>query len=131
MRGFGFVLGQALVASAICSAAAAAEPRAIDGDTFEIEGELIRLAAIDAPELHTAKCDAEWMLASVAKTFLMFLLAKEPHTIERFDQDQYARTIARVTNAEGENVAVKLAEMQVVRYYDEREGRKPWCEITP
>jgi endonuclease YncB( thermonuclease family) len=39
---------------------------AIDGDTIEIQGERIRLENVDTPELN-GKCDAEKMLARVAK----------------------------------------------------------------
>jgi hypothetical protein len=43
---------------------------AIDGDTAIIDGEIIRIANIDAPELHEARCDAERRLAFVVRARL-------------------------------------------------------------
>ncbi|MEQ1950980.1 hypothetical protein [Mesorhizobium sp. CN2-181] len=39
----------------------------IEGDTFAMDGQSIRIANIDAPETMKAKCDAEFRLGMIAK----------------------------------------------------------------
>jgi micrococcal nuclease len=38
----------------------------VDGDTFWLEGEKIRIADIDTPEISEPKCDAEYQLGMKA-----------------------------------------------------------------
>lgn len=76
--------------------------RIIDGDTFELSGETIRIANIDTPELPPrARCWAEARLARAAAAELENLRADSPDLgrfrIEREGKDRYGRTLARVT----------------------------------
>lgn len=76
--------------------------RIIDGDTFELQGETIRISNIDTPEMPPrAKCWAEARLARAAAAELERLRAESPNLgrfrIDREGQDRYGRTLARVT----------------------------------
>src|SRR5687768_17610426 len=73
--------------------------RVIDGDTFRLAGETIRIADIDTPELR-ARCPAEAVLARRATLRLEDLLAQgefELGPIGGRDVDQYGRKLRVVT----------------------------------
>ncbi|MEN5300249.1 thermonuclease family protein [Brucella sp. TWI559] len=84
----------------LASAIAASTPQAVDGDTFDISMERVRIANIDAPETKSAKCDAERRLGEVAKRRLQELLFSPGFEMERGDpklgrtKDRYGRTLA-------------------------------------
>ena len=66
-----------------------------DGDTCTtIDGEKIRLACIDTPELKGRK--AEPVQAKKAKDFLNNLVMNEEVSIKRITKDRYGRTIAEL-----------------------------------
>ena len=66
-----------------------------DGDTCTtINGEKIRLACIDTPELKGKK--AEPIPATKARDFLNKLLTNEVVAIKRITKDRYGRTIAEL-----------------------------------
>ena len=66
-----------------------------DGDTCTtIDGEKIRLACIDTPELKGKK--AEPIPATKARDFLNKLLTNEVVAIKRITKDRYERTIAEL-----------------------------------
>ena len=66
-----------------------------DGDTCTtIDGEKIRLACIDTPELKGKK--AEPIPATKARDFLNKLLTNEVVAIKRITKDRYGRTIAEL-----------------------------------
>ena len=76
--------------------------RIIDGDTFEFMGETIRIANIDAPEMPPrSRCWAEARLARAAAGELDRLREESPNLgrfwLTREGEDQYGRTLARVT----------------------------------
>lgn len=109
--------------------------RIIDGDTFEMAGETIRIANIDAPErAPRSRCQAEAALAEVARQELDGLLGASwagPHgstvlpTIERDGRDRYGRTLARVRSVKGEDVGEALiARNAAVRWTGRR---AEWC----
>jgi len=89
---------------AVCSLAAhlfvapatAQEIRVIDGDTFELDGEVIRLWRIDAPELgQTCERDGEVVrVGELAADELRNTLVPGLPCLQ-VDTDQYGRTIAR------------------------------------
>ena len=92
-----------------CTAAPAAVPvypapatvRVIDGDTFVLNGETIRISNMDAPEEGgRAGCWAEARLATEA-TFMLQVIADgwdvAPPTIQREGEDRWGRTLARVS----------------------------------
>lgn len=108
--------------------------RVIDGDTFEMNGETVRIANIDTPErAPRAKCLAEAQLAEVAKRSLEEALGTTWGTngvgiapdLTREGQDRYGRTLARVSLTTG----VAVGDLMIERGYAVRwSGRMAdWC----
>lgn len=106
-------------------------PQAVDGDTFDIGVERVRIANIDAPETKSAKCDAERRLGEVAKRRLQELLASPGFELERGDpksgrrKDRYGRTLA-TAYVDGIDVGSILINEGIARPW--RGKREPWCE---
>ncbi len=70
----------------------------VDGDTFWIGGEKVRIAGIDAPETHPSRCEYEARLGNAATGRLHALLnsgAVTMTTIDR-DRDVYGRLLRNV-----------------------------------
>ena len=88
-----------LVAAAICVA------NVHDGDSIRLcDGERIRIANIDAPEMSgSPKCQrgrngwCDYRLAVQSRDALQGLLASGPVTVTRQGKDAYGRTLARVS----------------------------------
>jgi endonuclease YncB( thermonuclease family) len=89
-----------------------------DGDTVWWQGEKIRIADIDTPEL-TGRCDRERRLARAARTRLVVLLNTRPVTITRTGRDRYGRTLA-VLGKVGDRM---IAEGLATRW----PNRRDWC----
>jgi endonuclease YncB( thermonuclease family) len=109
--------------------------RVVDGDTIEVLARiwpdhyvetLVRLAGIDAPELH-GHCAEEIAQAERAKARLAALLAGQPVQLVEVRYGKYAgRVVARVLTADGTDVAQTLLSEKLARAYDG--GRRaPWC----
>lgn len=81
---------------------AAAEVRVVDGDTLELNGKVIRLNGIDAPE-HGQKC-GEWDCGAQATEALVEIVKGQEVTCEAIANDGYGRTIATCF-ADGKDVA--------------------------
>lgn len=102
----------------------------LDGDTVTINGDRIRIANIDAPELHQAKCDAEHRLAEVAKARMAELLASgkvEVHPGDPLDgrlKDRHGRTLATIS-VDGRDVGEIMIAEGLARPWEGK--RKPWC----
>ncbi|WP_024897690.1 thermonuclease family protein [Brucella rhizosphaerae] len=117
-----------LVLAAMISTTA---PQAVDGDTFDIGNERVRIANIDAPETKSAKCDAERRLGEVAKRRLQELLSSPGFEMERGDpksgrmKDRYGRTLA-TAHVDGIDVGSILINEGIARPW--RGKREPWCE---
>lgn len=70
----------------------------VDGDTFWLAGEKIRIENIDAPETHRSGCDAERELGKIARLALQRHLTRGlALKITRSGKDRYGRTLARVS----------------------------------
>src|SRR3546814_15500472 len=68
----------------------------VDGDTFWLEGEKIRIADIDTPEISEPKCDAEYQLGMKATHRLRDLLnegAFEVRPIGNRAEDRFGRKL--------------------------------------
>lgn len=89
-----------------------------DGDTVWWNGEKIRLADIDTPELN-GKCEAERRLARAARDRLARLLSARPVTITRTGTDRYDRTLARFGDIGDQLISEGLATRWP--------NRKDWC----
>jgi endonuclease YncB( thermonuclease family) len=111
----------------------------VDGDTFWIGGEKVRIAGIDAPETHPSRCAYEARLGDEATDKLRALLnsgAVTMTSIEHFtqsgtlsegrarDRDKYGRLLRNV-QVDGADVGETMVSAGVAREYGH--GRRPWC----
>lgn len=94
----------------------------VDGDTFWMDGEKIRIVSIDTPELE-GRCDYEIDLAMRARDRLQELLNDGEVALVREGADRYGRTLATVIV--GEPVDGVLIREGLARPWTGR--RQPWC----
>ncbi|MDB5700643.1 MAG: thermonuclease family protein [Sphingomonadales bacterium] len=98
----------------------------VDGDTFWIDGEKVRIADIDAPETHPSRCREEKALGEAATERLHALLnagSFELTSISR-DTDRYGRKL-RVVVRHGFSIGKELVTEGLAREWDG--ARHPWC----
>jgi micrococcal nuclease len=98
----------------------------VDGDTFWMGGEKIRIADIDAPETHPSRCAEEARLGRAATDRLQVLLNSGPVELASTDRDtdRYGRKL-RIVMQDGRSVGVALVDEGLARRWDGR--RRPWC----
>lgn len=102
----------------------------VDGDTIHYNGEKIRIANIDTPEISGARCDSELKRGLEAKAALKQLIDGRQLVIKRGDPDtgrmvdQYGRTLALVSTG-GRDLGTMLIQQQHARPWTGR--RMPWC----
>ena len=100
--------------------------RVIDGDTFDYGGMRVRIADIDAPEVH-GRCAYESDLAARATARMQTLLAAGPielHSVSGRDEDSYGRKLRIVTRG-GQSLGDVLVAEGLARTWSGR--REPWC----
>jgi micrococcal nuclease len=98
----------------------------VDGDTFWIGGEKVRIAGIDAPETHPSRCAYEARLGNAATERLHALLNSGAVTMTNIDRDRdvYGRLLRNV-QVDGADVGEAMVSAGVAREYGS--GRRPWC----
>jgi micrococcal nuclease len=99
----------------------------IDGDTFFLAGEKIRIADIDAPETGGAQCANEAQLGKRATSRLRELLNEGPFELRGYksrDTDRYGRKL-RVVVRDGRSIGDTLIAEGLARRWSGR--RLPWC----
>lgn len=98
----------------------------VDGDTFWLQGEKIRVADIDTPEISSPRCDAELRLGQRAKERMQQLLNAGPIALEPIDRatDRYGRSLLRVTR-NGESLGGTLVGEGLAVWYGN--GKPDWC----
>lgn len=98
----------------------------VDGDTFWMAGEKIRVADIDAPETHPPRCAYEADLGQRATTRLQELLNDGPVELQAIDRDrdQYGREL-RIVTRNGESLGQRLVQEGLARNWTG--SRQPWC----
>ncbi|HEY4275458.1 MAG TPA: thermonuclease family protein [Rhizomicrobium sp.] len=98
----------------------------VDGDTFWMDGERIRVADIDAPETHPPRCDYEAQLGRRATDRLRELLNGGPIELEAVDRDKdvYGRKL-RIVIRNGESLGDRLVQEGLARPWTG--SRQPWC----
>ena len=85
----------ALLVSLILPACAVAQTVVVDGDTLKLDGRTIRLFGIDAPELHQACDQGQWLPGPLARAALVDFIGGRPVECDAVTQDRYGRTVAR------------------------------------
>ena len=108
--------------------------KVIDGDTFEAAAHIwlgeaidvhVRIAGIDAPELH-ARCEDERTRAEAARDYLAQRIEGGEVELSDVHYDKYGgRVDARVKDARGDVGRAMIAAGHARPYHGER--RKPWC----
>ncbi|RWK47799.1 MAG: thermonuclease family protein [Mesorhizobium sp.] len=98
----------------------------VDGDTFWLSGERIRIADIDTPELSPPRCEAERLKGEAAKRRLRELLNVGPfsHTAGWRDEDQHGRKLRTVTR-HGRSIGDTMIEEGLARRWGG--ARRSWC----
>ena len=98
----------------------------IDGDTFWLEGEKIRIADINAPETHPAHCEHEAQLGRAATHRLQALLSEGPFELVRDgpDRGRYGRLL-RIVTRDGQSLGAKLVAEGLAETWTGR--RRDWC----
>lgn len=98
----------------------------VDGDTFRLAGDKIRIADIDTPELHPARCPYEQALGEAAKQRLLELLNAGPFDLKPIDRDtdRYGRKL-RVVMRGGTSLGDVLVREGLARTWEGR--RRGWC----
>lgn len=100
----------------------------VDGDTFWLGGEKIRIADINAPETREAACPAERVLGEAAKRRLAELLGAGRFTLEIRGRatDRYGRAL-RVVGRDGRSLGSVLVAEGLAEPW--RGKRSDWCAI--
>lgn len=95
-------------------------PERVDGDTFWHQGEKIRIADIDTPELSPPRSARERQLGLAAKRRLHALLNAGWR-----DEDRYERKL-RIVTRQGRSIGDILVSEGLARRWDG--SRYPWCD---
>lgn len=98
----------------------------VDGDTFWFAGEKYRIADIDTPETHPARCAEEAALGDAATGRLRAWLNEGAFSLEETgrDTDRYGRKLRIVTRG-GASVGSVLIDEGLARPWEGR--RRGWC----
>lgn len=98
----------------------------VDGDTFYLAGQKVRIAGIDAPETHDYRCASELRLGRRATQTLHALLNSGAVTMTSIDRDRdsYGRLLRNVA-VDGQDVGQAMIAAGVAREY--QRGRRGWC----
>ena len=99
----------------------------VDGDTFWLDGEKVRVADIDTPEVSQPRCAAERALGDRATNRLVTLLNEGPFELAKVgdkDKDQFGRKL-RVVLRSGHSLGDQLVAEGLARSWTGR--REPWC----
>ena len=99
----------------------------IDGDTFYLGSQSIRVADIDTPETNQPQCAYEAALGASATRRFQQLLNAGPFEMEAWgtrDEDQYGRKL-RTVSRDGRSLGAVLVSEGLAR--DWTGSRQPWC----
>ena len=98
----------------------------IDGDTFRLGGQPIRIADIDTPETRDYGCDAEKALGVRATARMRQLLNAGPFELAPYarDEDRYGRKL-RIVTRNGQSLGQVLVAEGLARSRDG--ARHGWC----
>jgi micrococcal nuclease len=114
-----------VVAFILCSSAARIDC-VVDGDTFWLRGEKIRIADINAPETGQAECPAERSRGEAAKRRLLALLNSGPFELGGEGTDRYGRAL-RTVHRGGLSLGAQLVAEGLAEPW--RGRRSDWCAM--
>jgi micrococcal nuclease len=100
----------------------------VDGDTFWLDGEKVRIADINAPETHGARCPSERALGDAATRRLIRLLNAGPFELAAGarDRDRYGRALRTVLR-HGRSLGAQLVAEGLAEPW--RGRRSEWCTV--
>jgi micrococcal nuclease len=96
----------------------------VDGDTFWLRGEKVRIADINAPETEQAACPAERRRGEAAKVRLLALLNAGPFELSGEGRDRYGRAL-RIVRRGGQSLGTVLVTEGHAEVW--RGRRSDWC----
>jgi micrococcal nuclease len=98
----------------------------VDGDTFWIGGQKVRVSDIDAPETHPPRCPFEAQLGNRAPLRLQELLNEGSIQLENGERDMdiYGRLL-RIVRRDRQSLGQTLIDKGLARPWTG--SRKPWC----
>jgi len=101
----------------------------VDGDTFWLAGEKVRMADINAPETTQAECSGERQRGEAAKERLLQLLNAGPVTLVDAprSRDRFGRRLA-VVMRRGESLGTRLVAEGLAEPW--RGRRSSWCPAS-
>ncbi len=99
----------------------------VDGDTFWLHGEKIRIADINTPETHRPKCASERTRGKAAARRLIGLLNQGPFELKsgHRNTDRYGRLLRTVTR-DGASLGEQLVAEGLAERWSGRRGN--WCD---
>jgi endonuclease YncB( thermonuclease family) len=98
----------------------------VSGDTFDLGGETIRIAGIEAPQLLAARCPAEQRLGQAAAHHLRELLNSGQLTLASAGGlKSRSGSVLRVVRVDGRDLGRTLVEEKLAVPYTS--GTRPWC----
>ena len=99
----------------------------VDGDTFWLSGEKIRVSDIDTPELSSPRCEADRVKGEAAKRRLQEILNAGPFSMVAGwrDEDQHGRKLRMVTR-DGRSIGEVLVGESLARRWEGSRGS--WCD---
>jgi micrococcal nuclease len=99
----------------------------VDGDTFWLDGDKVRIADINAPETGGARCASEAVRGAAAKRRLLALLNAGPFRLEATtrERDRYGRLL-RIAVRDGRSIGATLVTEGLAEPW--RGRRSDWCE---
>ena len=98
----------------------------VDGDTFWLNGEKIRLADVDTPETFQPQCAREHFLGKQATNTFIALLNLGPIQLQQKgrNQDRYGRSL-RIVERNGQSLGQQLIDRKLAVAWTGRRG--DWC----
>ena len=126
--------GRRVAAAAFRGPVRAQVVRIIDGDTFEAAARIwlgeavdihVRIAGIDAPELH-ARCDSEYRRARAARDWLERRIGGGEVELSDVRYDKYGGRVRAVVRDGDGNVGQAMLARGLARPYHGGH-RQPWC----
>ncbi|MDE3830282.1 thermonuclease family protein [Sinorhizobium meliloti] len=99
----------------------------VDGDTFWLRGEKVRIADVDTPEISQPSCESELQRGVAARDRLLVLLNEGPFALVVSGRlvDRNGRKL-RIVVRNGRSLGDQLVAEGLARTWDGK--RRTWCD---